>query len=301
MKILYIGKHDTGHNDDEGAITHALLQLGHDVQRVREERGDRAYRMSNCAFALCHHWHDFASLQAIRIPKVFWCFDLIQWPNDPRMVGRNRQRMAWARQMTSACNLGFMTDGDWVASEGRGRLHWLPQGADERVTGVGEASKCDRCGGPWCGVDILFVGGGKGYGRESFVSKMRERYGDSFLHVDHGSHGRDLANLVANAKIVVAPDTPVTHRYWSNRVYNMLGFGACLLHPYCEFLEQQYHKGGIVFYRSRDELHLSIERLLRDPVERREVAMRGHYHTIAAHLYRHRCEELVRIVREKLL
>ena len=42
MKIVYVAKHHSGDNDDEGAICYALEALGHEVVRFRENEGDRA-------------------------------------------------------------------------------------------------------------------------------------------------------------------------------------------------------------------------------------------------------------------
>ncbi len=69
--------------------------------------------------------------------------------------------------------------------------------------------------------------------RESFIQEMRHRWGSRFHHVERGVHGAQLAELIARARVVVAPDSPVTDRYWSNRVYNALGLGAFLMHPSC--------------------------------------------------------------------
>lgn len=292
MRILYIAKHGCGGNDDEGAIEYAMKQLGHDVMSVREcdaRSIDLAHVKAD--FALCHHWHDEVSLRQIRMPRVFWCFDRINDP-DPSLEPRNRTRMAWARGMAKACDLGFLTDGDWVASEG-GKLHWLMQGADERIIGPGAANDFAH--------DILIpasIANG-GDRRRRFISDFKERWGPAVHVVHKGVHGREMANLVAASKIVIAPMHPASDRYWSNRVYQITGFAGFLLHPYCGEL----HLRGPAVSMYGDEKHLDelISVYLRDKDGRDVRRIASHASVRENHLYRHRVAELVRIVQEKLL
>lgn len=292
MRIGYVAKHDSGGNDDEGAITHALESLGHSVSRLRERRGYKAHNIA-CDFLLFHHWTDFAALGSVRVPKVFWVFDLIDFP-DSAVRQRCRQRVAWIAILTQMSDIGFMTDGDWVERDRTGKLHWLPQGADERVTLISSGSH--RV------VPLLFTGISRGGTlRQSFVTDMAQTYGAMFKHVEKGVYREQLAELIADSNIVLAPDGPVTHRYWSNRVYNALGFGAFMLHPYCERLAEQYlDEKEIVYYEDRDQLKKLITYYLEHPVERKQIAQNGYERTVRTQLYRHRCEELVAKVKERL-
>lgn len=313
MRIVYVANHDQSNsNDDEGAITHALVQLGHDVQRLGEAKGHKARRIEGADLYLFHKWQDYNTVQSLRgiAPRVFWYFDLVDFP-DPTLRGRCDQRIGWMKNMLPNVELGFCTDGDWVAQgesilENRftdgepyvNKLVWLPQGADERVTGPGVAYPTERVPG-----SILFTGiraGGRV--RESFVSEMRWAYGDKFTHVQRGVHGRDMAELVSRHDVVVAPDGPVTDNYWSNRIYNALGFSAFLIHPRCARLQEQYEDGtDLVMYGSRMELHSKMVDYLGDPKKRADIAWSGYLRTLREHTYRHRCERLIEVVRERLL
>lgn len=289
MKILYVAKHDSGGNDDEGAIAFALRQLGHEVECWPESRGEHAYKFS-ADFLLCHHWRDMESLHRVRIPKVSWCFDLIKWDGSPR----HKERETWARNIMSECRLSFFTDGAWVAESG-GNARWLMQGFDERQNVI----KCVGTGIKFHG--ILFVGS-RGYGREDFLTEMLEEHGDRFYHIAKNRHGQALAYEVARASIIVAPDSPIRSNYWSNRVYLTLGFGGFLLHPWCEDLARHYRPNELCTYQDREHLHLLIEHYL-DPAYtsiREKVAEAGHQRTLHHHLYRHRCVELIEVVRKEL-
>lgn len=298
MRIVYIAKHDSGDNDDEGAITYALRQLGHRVMCVHE-RSVEDIGSASGDLILVHKLDCPVRLRRFSAPKVFWHFDLVE-SDDWELQSRSIERRAWMAEATDVCDLGFCTDGDWVAKDTTGKLHWLMQGADERYVGAGHTPE-ENTGG----IDILFTGsqihGGK---RISFLNECRARYGDRFRMVGHRPrervHGRRLADLIASAKIVVAPDGPCSDRYWSNRVYLTLGFGGFLIHPLCARLMDHYGPNDISYYMSREAFHVLVDSYLDRPDIRQDVAQHGYETTIAKHLYRHRCEELLRVVKLEL-
>lgn len=293
MKISYLAKHDSGGNDDEGAISNALEVLGHSVDRLRETKGHNAHKLEG-DLLLFHKWFDPASLNKVSLPRVFWYFDLVDYP-DPTLSRRNMTRKQWMGFTTPLIDIGFCTDGDWVAKDDSSKLTHLFQGADQRYIGLGT----DKGDGP----DILFTGIYKnaGVGRGSFVAEMQQRYGDKFQQVT-GVHQRALADLLASSKIVVAPDHPITERYWSNRVYLTLGFGGFLLHPYSPLLAQHYKDGEeIVFYHSRQDLHDKINHFLFRKEERDAIRQAAFERTKAQHTYVHRCRDLIETIEETLL
>lgn len=296
MKILYIGKHGNtaGSSDDEGAIAHALEQLGHTVDCVREiETSGVDYD-----FALFNKYNHVSLLSLLYCPKVFWFFDLVDFP-DPQLAQSNATRKRWMHNIVPIADLGFCTDGDWVRKATRelgapNKLIQLSQGADGRVVGFGKPVARD--------IPILlytgpYPGGEK---RDSFVAEMKSKYGDKFVHTG-GVYRRNLADLIARAQIVVAPDGPITHRYWSNRVYVTLGYGGCLLHPYCAELDKDYEDGKeIAYYGDRDQLHALIERYLANPAKQQTIRENAFLRTVSEHTYLHRVEKLVRTVKERL-
>lgn len=297
MKILHIAKHGVGKNDDEGAIAYALRKLGHDVVKLYE--GHTASLIPNSYdFVLFHKWHDPPELERLskQIPFVFWYFDRVFEPDDPTVAGRNRLRMKWMEDTLPHVRLGFCTDGDWVARDQTDKLRWLPQGADGRVVGLGT---------PIQGFtqDILFCGLARGNGKQrlSFYKDVLKRYRSRFLHVQSGLHGRYLADTIASAKVVLAPDGPISDRYWSNRIYLTLGFGGVMLHPRCEWLEGHYQHGmEILYYDSREDLWSKIEWALGANEWREQVRQDAYERTVTKHLYEHRCAELIKQVKERL-
>ena len=296
MKILYVANHQAGQNDDEGAIAYALRQLGHEVAAVSE--GDtQAARSTPADLCLFHKWANFETVRRIGMVKVFWYFD--------RVVGWADRRRRWMETMTPLVDVGFATDGDWVDQSNRAereadreeKMVFLPQGADERVVGRGTPD-------PAQAVDVLCVAGTKFHGlqRQSFVTELAtfcaER-GYTFRHVEEGIYREELRDLVASSKVVVAPDSPVSDRYASNRVWNMLGFGAFLLHPRCWFLIDEFGN-DVEWYESRPQLLKIVDWAMRLTYKARcRGSEAGLSKVRTMNLYRHRCQKLISIVEER--
>lgn len=289
MKILYIGRHNCGGNDDEGAITHALQTLGHQVITLPEHKGAGKLRYYDTDIVLFNHWTIGSELAASLAPTVFWYFDRVELP-DPVLAARSATRRMLINTYLQYVDLGFMTDGDRVASDQTGKLHWLLQGADVRVTGYGKS---------YPAPPLLFAGARfHGTQREDHLRELVKTYGDR-LRIIEGSnriYRRELADAIASAKIVIAPESPVTDRYWSNRVFMVSGFGGFLLHPYSAGLAELYRDGEeIVFYHSREDLHEKIAYYLDHEDERRAIQAEALRRTLAEHTYTHRCARLLEI------
>jgi len=301
VKIIYVAKHQSGGNDDEGAIGHALEQLGHEVIRIQERKGIKA-RNKEGDFLLFHKWEDIFAVGQSKLPKVFWYFDLVDFP-DPTLAHRNNRRIQWMKEVTPLVDLGLCTDGDWVKQDTTGKLVHLTQGADERITKVDGPSTCPLCRKEAAHIPLLFTGIQRGgVARQSFVKEMFDCYGTSFRHVIHGTHREDLADLLSSTAIVVAPDSPITNDYWSNRVYLTLGMGGFLLHPYCSQLADHYtDKKEIVFYHNREELHKLIRYYRGRLDEREKIQQAGYERTRREHTYKERCKKLIRLVQERVL
>lgn len=290
MKVLYVAKHGQRvSNDDEGAIAHALRGFGIEVICIGEHEGPRAVTMARqCNWLLMHKWSDRIALSQIKVPRVLWYFDLVGTANDASVKARGDARRLWFKKTLPVIDVGFASDGDFVDNDRSGKMEILRQGADERYAGPGTAGREV--------VPILFTGIARRAGnvRMEFVQAMEKAYGSMFRHVPAGTHGKPLADLIASSHVAVAPTSPVTDRYWSNRVYLSLGFGAFMLHPYCAGLEGDYRDGEeIVYYRGIEDLHDKIRHYLREPEQRQKIAKAGLERTLGEHTYRHRVTRLL--------
>lgn len=292
MKIAYVAKHHSGGNQEEEAIAWALEQLGHFVERVPERVGYQVAKMRT-DLVLFHKWVHIPTLEKVKALKAFWWFDLVEHPSDPTLFNRSALRRGWMSKVMPLVDVGFCTDGDWV-DKYPSKLVWLPQGYDTRYRYDFVEEKR---------FPVLFAGAaGRGSGtvRQSFLEFLQRNLGDGLLHLPKGFHGEGLARLVAQSSVVVAPDGPVTDRYWSNRVYLMLGMGACLLHPYCGYLHEHYEPNKeILYYRSRAEMEVVISVLLSQGGERQRLSEAGRERTFRDHSYVERCKKLVSVVEER--
>lgn len=291
MRIAYVAKHGSGGNDDEGAILHAMESLGHTVLPVAERRASRVLKLRGLDLVLFHKWDDWETMAKLKgaCRRAFWYFDLVEWP-DATLEARNAARRRWMANALHHVERGFCTDGDWVQQHPE-KLVWLMQGVDNRCLGVQDSK--------YSLTRILFTGIGErgGVGRASFVKEMRDRYGELFRHVDRGLHGDALGQAIADHDIVVAPDSPVTDRYWSNRVYLTLGRGGFLLHPRCAGLEDQYRGGiDIAYYDDRKDLHDKIRMYLANPDSCMRMAASGLVRTAQHHTYQDRVRRLLEVL-----
>ena len=311
MKLLFLARHDSGDNDDEGAVAHAFRVLGHTVVRVQERRKHRSQawpdvlRLADaCDWCLCFKHPVVSELQDLsRHTKLaFWHFDLIDGTFDPTLAERSRSRIRWMDDVVPLCRVGFCTDGSWVARWNADRqrnglpvaeLVHLPQGADERVTGPGKPTHLV--------TPVLFTGMVQhGQDRAAHVRHLKETFNGQFAVFGDSQrdrlHGRDLADLVASTQILIAPDGPGNDLYWSNRVYLTTGFRGFLLHPYASRLARDYLPGDhMQFYVSREHLDQLVRYYLDRPDKARELAEAGYKRCLEANLYRHRVEKMVTI------
>lgn len=292
MLICYTGKHNNPKsNDDEGGIADGFRQLGHEVICVPEAYPE-VTRKVKCDLHLFNHLRDVSVYEDIKIPKVFWYFDRVMCDDDT-LTRRSTGRQQWIKYATEVVDCGFCTDGDWSMNDTSGKLVWLMQGFNQVLKPAQHTSEQSKT------HDILFTGGRfGGRERESFVSEMQSKYGRKFHHVTKGVHGDKLAQLIAGAKIVVAPDSPVSDSYWSNRVYLTLGLGGFLLHPYSRGIEYQFGL-DLQCYKSRDDLHELIKYYLNDPDMRESMRFGGHYRVTQQHTYKHRCESMLNILKDR--
>lgn len=300
MRIIYVGKFGQHDNADEDSVAYAFERLGHEVIKIEERQAPAQLRINHRAdFLLFHHCD--RQLDSIlnyqHCPLVFWTFDLFS-SQDPGLLARMSNRQQWLKKCLPKIALGCMTDGDQVAADTTGKLVHLMQGADERFVGYGEP-KYDL-------PPILFTGTSKhGLARESHILELKERYGDKFWVLGEDGpkgrkHGRELADIFASVKIVIAPDGPNTDLYHSNRIYLTTGLGGFLLHPYGKKAYEDY-KSSVSFYYDRESLHKKISFFLDSDESREEQRLNGYECTLHHHLYRHRCEQMIEIIKERIL
>lgn len=296
MRIAYVAKHGSGFNDDEGAIAYALTSLGHNVDLIPESAGETVIG-AGYDLLLFHKWYDKQVLRYVpRTVKAFWYFDMVGNGGDRKLFNRSRQRVDWMKDIVPLVDVGFCTDGDFVAEDRTKKLVHLMQGADGRITGRGPSQL--TC--PSWGDKLLFTGTAKGAGdrRSLFIDRMIARYKTRFVMFKN-MYRENLRSVTGSIGGIICPDFPVTDRYWSNRVYNAAGFGGVVFHKRSEGLLNHYDPNEIIYYDSMEELHHQIDVIMSHPEESDRVRDRALARTMNDHTYTNRCKTLLKVIAER--
>ncbi len=270
MKIVYYaGFSNKQRSDDtEGHIAHSLEKLGHEVECVQE--GSSGY-FSGDLFLF--HKAPIEDLKKVVFngPKVCWYFDKV-WD----------KRVKWMKDALEWADKIYITDGGWVKNNPNEKFEILYQGiGDDLSKGV----RRDFEG------KIVFTG--EVYGeRYEFVQLLNAIY-ESDFKVYCRAFNQVLRDLCVSIPIFVAPKFPSDDHYWSSRVYQTIGSGGFLIHPYCSDLAKEYEDGKeIVYYRNNDELKEKIDYYLAHPEERERIRMAGYEKTIKNYTYTQRIKQL---------
>lgn len=301
----------------------SLEKLGHEVTR-RQENEIRPGMIDGGVighdlFLWVRTWEGFVrqqDLDAVRargIPSVNIHLDLFvgisreaTLDNDPR----------WRTDYV------FTADGDPKSQEifeEHGINHfWLRPGVVEDGCKMFEPNSDPSLQG-----DIVFVGGGKQYAhrewpyRKQLIEFLENTYPDKYKKYGHPERlvrEADLNQLYANAKIVIGDSLNVgfNHQnYWSDRVYETVGRGGFIIHPFIEGLQNDFElscdgRDGcldpdvteIVTYKYRDfkDLKFLIDYYLENESEREKIRKNGFQRVKKEHTYTHRMKEMLDVV-----
>ena len=148
--------------------------------------------------------------------------------------------------------------------------------------------------------DIIFVGGNVYHTRNDLLGGLKLRYGNRFEQFgnkpDNQVRGLPLNELYASTKIVVG-DSQKSDYYWSNRLYETLGRGGFLLHPYVKGIEEEFEDSKHLVLYERDnlqDLYAKIDYYLTHDEEREKIRKAGHELVKTKYRYKDRCVELMK-------
>jgi len=285
MKILQLYYNDTY---DERAIRDGFRSLGHKVtyKADLEIRNNWAYQHDWDFIFFNHYGKVNVPLKTPNTLKVFWCFDLI---SQPLLHIDQHRRKEQINELAYYCDLVFHTDGDWVEECSYwSKAHWLMQEAPECVMYGSEPE-----------FDVLFAGTVY-HERQELLRELSRRFDTRVVTGKDKVYEHEYAKLISKAKVVVAPDTPVGPKYWSNRAFMVPGYGGFLLHPHTPQFDSFYQFNEVPVYDDRESLFYSISDFLRNTHTRDEFRFNAFNKTIEEHTYKHRCEVIINKVQEKL-
>ena len=284
MKIKYLGNFDNPYSDStEKHIKYALEMRGHKVKTFDEKSFNMEDLVNYKADIFLFHKGGVDAdsliniLSNITCKKVMWYFDKV-W----------KERIGWMELVVPFVDYAFQTDETWTKRHTYKNVHVLRQGIGNEDTSLGTPKDKYKC-------DIAFLGSLYGE-RQKFADALTAVYGSKFK-VFNNVFNRDLYDLCASAKIIVAPMFPQDDFYWSSRVYMTTGSGGFMIHPRFEALKEEFEDGKhIVTYKYGKELKEKIDYYLEHEDERKAIQKAGYEHCIENYTYFDRVKDLIEIV-----
>ena len=310
MIITMVGNFDVSYCSE---VHHAntLESLGHTVHRLREGKANAneilqsALKSQLLIWVHTHGWETpqteqfsvpylFETLKKYNIPTMTYHLDL--W------LGINRQNDLESDPFYKTIGHFFTVDklmADWFNDKTDVKGHYLQAGVYEPECVI------DNSGGMQ--NDIIFVGS-KGYHKEwqyrpQLIDKLKQMYGDRFKHFGNDGlgvvRGEALNQLYGSTKIAIGDSLCINFEYpyyWSDRVYETMGRGGFIIHPYIKGMEEHFEdKKHLVFYKFNDfdDLKVKIDYYLENDEEREAIRLAGHNHVKENHTYTNRWKTII--------
>jgi hypothetical protein len=307
-KITFLGNFRVDYTS-ESHHAKTLESLGHEVVRLQESEAtseDVFNNAINSDLFVWVHTHGWSTpgrltmqdmlieLKKHKVPSMTYHLDL--W------LGLNRQKDLLRKPVYQFIDHFFTVDSkmaDWFNTKTSVKGHYLPAGVYDKECSYTPATAKE---------EVIFVGS-KTYHpewpyRPKLINFLSQTYGARFnLYGREGLgvvRGQDLNNLYASTKVVVG-DTLCPNfeypNYWSDRIYETLGRGGFLIHPYIPGLEKEFeNKKHLVFYEynNLDQLKQLIDYYLEHEEEREEIRKSGHDMVKINYTYKNRLQTILK-------
>lgn len=313
MKIVFLGNFNVEFSS-ENHHKKSLEALGHEVVTFQEgvAKAEQIYKQAyNADLFIWVHTHGWKTrgngtsmkdvlfrLKQRRVPTVTYHLDL--W------LGLNREKDLHVDPVYKDIEYFFTVDkemADWFNKNTRVKGRYLPAGVfHEEAYAFQPSAEMN---------DVIFVGS-KGYHpewpyRPLLLDTLSSMYGDRFKHYGGDGlgivRGAELNQLYANTKVVVGDTLCIGFDYpyyWSDRVYETLGRGGFIIHPYIKGMEEQFEdKKHLVFYEYNnfDDLKEKIDYYLEHDEEREVIRKAGHELVRNNYTYKNRWDQIIKELR----
>jgi hypothetical protein len=289
--------------------TKTLESMGHNVIRLQESESTSEDVFNNAinsdlfVWVHTHGWNTpgimtmqdvLLRLKKHKIPSMTYHLDL--W------LGLSRQRDLRRKPVYQHIDHFFTVDrkmAEWFNTRTNVKGHYVPAGVYDKECVYTPTTPKE---------DVIFVGS-KTYHpewpyRPKLINFLSKTYGTKFnLYGREGLgvvRGQDLNNLYASTKVVVG-DTLCPNfnypDYWSDRIYETIGRGGFLIHPYISGLEKEFEdKKHVVFYEynNLNQLQELINYYLEHDAEREEIRRSGHELVKNNYTYKNRWEAILK-------
>lgn len=309
MRVAYVGNFGPSHST-ENHVAGSLRLLGHEVVEFQEDEqnGHESTLSARVLAAGCElllytkTWgldpaptmQAWADLEAAGVPTVSYHLDLY--------AGLDREEQL-DREPFWQTRFVFSADGgsdDVFAAHGIDH-EWLRAGV------FGPECVPGRRDSRWRRVDVGFVGSHQAYHVEwpyrlELVRWLKRTYRSSFGVWPQGGRairGQALNDLYASVPVFVGDSLcpGFDHwNYWSDRVYETLGRGGFLIHPFIKGMDDEFVDGEhlrFYDYGDFDGLRSLIDHYVAHPSEARAIADRGQAFVAAHCTYERRVETML--------
>jgi hypothetical protein len=307
-KITFLGNFRVDFTS-ESHHAKTLESLGHEVIRLQESEATAEIVLMNAMdsslfiWVHTHGWNTIGrftmqdvllELKKHKIPSMTYHLDL--W------FGLKRQKDLRSKPVYQHIDHFFTVDSkmaDWFNSNTSVKGHYLPAGVYDKECTYTPSTPTE---------DVIFVGS-KTYHSEwpyrpKLINFLSQTYGKRFnLYGREGVkmvRGQELNNLYASTKVVVG-DTLCPNftypDYWSDRIYETIGRGGFLIHPYIEGLEKEFEdKKHVVFYEynNLNQLKELVDYYLEHDEEREQIRRSGHELVKNNYTYKNRWQTILK-------
>jgi spore maturation protein CgeB len=189
---------------------------------------------------------------------------------------------------------------EWFNKKTNVSGHYLPAGVYKQEAYYKPSKKFEH--------EVIFVGSKRYHPewkyRTQLIDWLETAYAKNFeLWGRDGKgvvRGKNLNQLYANTKVVVGDSLCPNYNYpdyWSDRVYETLGRGGFMIHPYISGMEKEFtDREHLVFYEYKNfkQLKELIDYYLEHDKERESIRLSGHQLVKDKYTYTNRWEHILK-------
>jgi hypothetical protein len=238
MLIAYVGRFNFIHDEEQNA--RALEKLGCKVVRFDE---DSFNRNNFCNInSLLKLKPDFVFYAKLEVPERNTSIEACKAAGIKTVSWHPDLYFGMPRQNEILTNGIFKSD--FVLSpDGGNQQKFKSLGINHHVVRQGINDEDIGFGNKIYDLDVVYIGSIYTQERHNLVTNLQKRYNSRFTWLgSKGTNevrGKYLSDVLTSAKVIVGDSYPSDY-YWSNRLYEVLGRGGNLIHPYVLGIENEY-------------------------------------------------------------
>jgi len=307
-RIVFLGNFRVDYTS-ETHHANTLQSLGHKVVRLQETeaRSEEILRYAIDAdlfiWVHTHGWRTPGKFEMDKVLKTLKEYNVITMTYHLDLwFGLQRQKDLDTHPVYKNIGHFFTVDrqmADWFNDKTKVIGHYIPAGVYYDECEIKDYTKRH---------DIVFVGSKKYHPeweyRPKLIDWLHDTYGERFEHYGNGGlpglRGAKLNKLYSSTKIVIGDTLCLGFKYpdyWSDRVYETMGRGGFIIHPYIQGMEREFEdKKHLVFYEYGNfkQLKELIDYYLKNDSEREAIRKSGHELVKQNYTYKNRWQQILK-------